>query len=147
MQGDRRIRLETLGEIFALQDARHRVLGRQLNHAARAERIAPFRVVADLGAFRIQHQAGLREVSLRVLFDLFFRQRRARDVAAGRIADHRGEIADQEDDLMAQILQLTHLVENDGVPEVQIWCSRVQAEFDAQRLASLFRPRELLREL
>jgi len=42
MQGDRRIRLKALGEILSLQYPRYRVFCRQLDHAARAQRIAPF---------------------------------------------------------------------------------------------------------
>jgi hypothetical protein len=47
----------------------------------------------------------------------------------------RGEVADQEDDGMAQILQLAHLVEHHGVPDVDVGCGRVQAQLDAQRNA------------
>ncbi len=94
----------------------------------------------------IQHQAGLREIGLGVFVDLLARQRRAGGVAARRIADHRREIADQEDHLMAQILQLAHLVQDDRVAEVQVRRGRVQAELDAQRCAALLGTRQFLRE-
>jgi hypothetical protein len=58
------------------------------------------------------------------------------DIAAGRVADHRCEIADQENHVVAQILQLTHLVQYDGMAQMQVWRSRIQAQLDAQRLAA-----------
>ena len=44
---------------------------------------------------------------------------------------------------MAQILQLAHLVEHDGVPDVDVGRGRVQPEFDAQWNAGRLGPREL----
>jgi hypothetical protein len=49
--------LEALGEVVALHHAGHGVLGRQLDHAARAQRVAPLAVVAHLGPVQVQHQA------------------------------------------------------------------------------------------
>ena len=33
---------------------------------------------------------------------------------------------------MAEVLQLAHLVQYDSVAQMQVGCSRVQAQFDAQ---------------
>jgi hypothetical protein len=33
---------------------------------------------------------------------------------------------------MAQILELAHLVEEHGVPQVQVWCSRIKTSLDPQ---------------
>ncbi len=138
--------LVALGEVVALHHARHRVARGQLDHAARAERIAPFRVVADFGLGRVQHQRGLGEVGCGVQFDLFARQRRARDVAPGRVADHRGEVADQEDHLVAQVLQLAQLVQDHRMAQVQVRRGWIEAQLDAQRHAALLGARQLLRE-
>ena len=70
-------------------------------------------------------------------------QRRPRHVAAGGIADHAGEIADEERDLVAELLELPHLVEQHGVPEMQVGRGRVEARLDVQRLA----PAQLLDQL
>src|SRR2546427_865085 len=58
-----------------------------------------------------------------------------RSVAARRIADQGGEVADQEDHLVAQVLQLAHLVEHHGVAQMDVGRRRVQAQLDAQRHA------------
>ena len=94
MHADGRARGEALMKIVALHHARHGVLGRQLDHAARAQRIAPLGVVADLGAVEVKDLAGLREVGLGVGDDLLVRERRARHVAARGIADCRREVTD-----------------------------------------------------
>jgi murein DD-endopeptidase MepM/ murein hydrolase activator NlpD len=46
-----------------------------------------------------------------------------------------GEVADQEDHLVPQVLQLAHLVEHHGVADVDVGRGGVQPELDAQRLA------------
>jgi hypothetical protein len=144
VHADRRAGLQPLAEVIAFEHARQRVARGELDHAARAERIAPFAVVADLGPGRIEHQAGLRVVGLRVGLDLLARQRRAGGVAAGRVADHRREVADQENYLMPQVLQLAHLVQHHRMAEVDVRRGRVQAELDAQRLPGRLRARQLL---
>ena len=115
-----------LGGIVALHHARHGIARGQLNHAARAERVAPLRVIAHLGAAGVQHQRGLTEVRHRVFFDLLARQRRPGGVAPRRVANHRREVTDQEDHLVTQILQLTQLVQHHGVTQMQVWRCRVQ---------------------
>jgi hypothetical protein len=144
VQADGRAGLVTLGEVVALEHARHGVLGGQLDHAAGAQRVAPFAVVANLGALRIEHQAGLAVVGLGVRLDLFARQRRPCDVAARRVADHRSEVADEEYHAMPQILQLAHLVQDHGMAEMNIRGRRVQAQLDPQGRALGLRARQLL---
>ncbi|MNI26967.1 hypothetical protein D3C73_806880 [compost metagenome] len=128
--------LEPLGEVFAFHHAGHRIARGQLDHAARAQGIAPFGVVTDLGACRIQHQAGLRVVGLGVGLDLFAGQRRAGAVAAAGVADGGREIANQEDDVVPQVLQLAHLVQHHRMAQVDVRRGGVQPQLDAQRHAS-----------
>ena len=144
VHADRHARGEAVVEIVALHHACHGVLGGQLDHAARTERITPLTVVTDLGARRVQHQRGLLVIGLGVGLDLLARQRRAGVVAARGVANHRGEIADQEDHLVAEVLQLAHLVQHHGVADVDVRRRRVQAQLDAQRHAAGLRARQLL---
>ena len=69
--------------------------------------------------------------------DVLARQRLAGDVLAGRVADHPGEVADQEDHLVPQVLELPHLVEQHGMAQVQVRRGRVETGLDAQRAAEL----------
>ena len=138
MHADRLAGLEAVVKIIALHHAGDVVTRRQLDHAACAQRVAPLAVVANLRFCRVKHQTGLLVVSLGVGFDLLTAQRRAGRVAAGRVADHGGEVADQKNHRVTQILQLSHFVKHDGVPDMNVRRGRVQAEFDPQRNAGGF---------
>ena len=52
-----------------------------------------------------------------------------------RIADGGGVIADEEDDLVAKVLESAQLLQGDEVPDVQIGAGGVDAQVDAQRPA------------
>ena len=54
----------------------------------------------------------------------------------GKIADERGEIADQEGHLVAELLELAHLVEQHRVPEMQIRRGRVESRLHLERTAA-----------
>jgi hypothetical protein len=62
----------------------------------------PFAVEAHLGALAIEHLEHLFGVGLRIGQHVLARERLAGDVLAGGIADHSGEVADQENDLVAR---------------------------------------------
>src|SRR5438045_1771222 len=117
------MRFESLFEVVALDHPRQRVFRGQLDHARRSELTEPFVVEADLGFLRIEDLEHLPLVRLRVREDFLVRQRRARDFLAGRIADHSGEVADDEDDAMSELLKMLHLPDDDGVSEMQVWRS------------------------
>src|SRR5205085_7542136 len=50
-----------------------------------------------------------------------------------RVADHGSEIADDEDGLVAEILELPELPQDDRVTKVEVGARRIHAEFHAQR--------------
>ena len=93
VHGDRLALAVALGKIVALEHARDRVSGCEPDHAVGAERREPFRVVGDFGALTIEDEEHLVGVRPGVGGQLVGCQRRARDVAAGRVADHAGKIA------------------------------------------------------
>ncbi|MNF75963.1 hypothetical protein D3C84_580570 [compost metagenome] len=71
------------------------------------------------------------------MLDRVFGERRTGAVLAGRITHHGGEVADQQDDLVAQVLEGLQLVEDHGVTEVNVGSRRVHAQLDAQRASFL----------
>lgn len=83
----------------------------------------------------IENAEDLVLVGLGVLVDLLASERLACRALAGRVADHPGEIADQEKNLVPEILELAQLVEQDGMPEMQIRRRRIEARLDPQRTA------------
>ena len=134
---------EPLLEVVALQHPRDAHLRGNLDQAAHAEFVHPFAVEADLGELAIENLERLRAIGFGVALDLLARQRLARLGASGRIADHRGKIADQENHGVARALKVAQLLERQAVTEMQIGRGRIHPELDAQRPSE----RDLRREL
>ena len=121
-----------LGEILALEHSRDCVLGRKLHHPVGAERHQPFRIERDFGLVAVEDQKHLVGVGLRVVGDFVSGEGRARRVASGGIADHPREIADQEDDVMSELLQLAELVELDRMAEMEVGTRRIESFLDLE---------------
>ena len=118
MHGDGLFFLKTFVEVLALEHLRDRHLGSQTNPDFRFDLVEPFAVEAHLGLERIENLVDLRHVGLRVAHDLFGTERRAGGRASGGISNHAGEIANQEDDRVPEILKMFQLPQKDGVAEV-----------------------------
>ena len=69
----------------------------------------------------------LRHVSLGIAHDVFRAERRTRGRTARRVANHAGEVADQKDDGVAEILKVLELAQQHGVAEMQIGSGRIEA--------------------
>ena len=91
----------------------------------------PF-AIEDASSVRIENLDAWAAVAFRVVHHLLVRQLRTCNGTTARIADHRGEIADDEHRLMTQILKLPQLSQNDRVAEMNIRTRRIDAEFYAQ---------------
>ena len=122
-------------EIFTLEHLRHREVGGFPDHALECERREPRRVELDSRPGHLQDLAELGAVRLGVRPDLVPRKRPARLGASRGISDHAGEIADDDDDLVAEILEVSELLEHDRVPQVQIRGGRVETQLDLERCA------------
>ncbi len=95
----------------------------------------------------VENFAGLFEVRLSVGFDLVGCQHRPGDVLACRVADSGSVIADYKDSLMAEVLELAHLSQDDGVAEMDVGAGRVEAELYAQGAVLLCRQGQLFGEV
>ena len=104
MNRNRLVAAITFAEVVALEHARDGMRCRQLDHLGRGQFVHPRRVVDHLGFRRIEDFEHLRLVSLGIALDVLARKRRARRVLAGRVADHAGEIADQKQNVMTEVL-------------------------------------------
>ena len=86
-------------------------------------------------------------VGLGVVRDPLRGQRRPRLRAARRISDHAGEIADQKDHTVTEVLEMPHLAKQDGVPEMDVRGRGVEPDLDGQGLSGLDRSRQLRAKL
>src|SRR5437879_6999135 len=103
MHGDRLLGMEALVEVLALEHLRDRVLRRQAYEIFRGELREPTAVEIHHGLFRTENLEYLRLVGLGVLRNLLPRQGRPRCRPPCRIADHSGEISDEEDDGVSKV--------------------------------------------
>ncbi len=76
---------------------------------------------------RIEDLEHLLLVGLRVLLDLLAGKLGARGVLSRRVADHPREVADDEDDRVAEVLEGFHLPEDHRVAEVEVRSGGVEA--------------------
>ncbi len=143
---DRLLLAEALGEVVALQELRDGIARGEPDHALRAERARPRRVEQDLGLVRIEDLEHLVPVGPGVLLDLLGTQRRAGGVAPGRVADHPGEVADQELNMVAEVLKVAQLVDDHRVAEMEVGSSRVHAELHPEPAAGLELANEVVRD-
>ena len=143
VQRDRLTRRPPLLEVVALQDARDRHSRGEADESLRPERREPRAVELDRGLLADPGSGTPGACTSR----RSPRSRRARAAAAspsaGGVADHRGEVADDEDDAVPGVLEMPHLPEDDGVPEVDVRRRRVETDLDRQP-AALDPPRELV---
>ena len=139
------MRRPALGEVVALEDARHRGRGGELEDLLDGERREPLAVVAhlELGGVVVEDQEGLLLVGLGVGVDDRAVEARPRLAAPRRVADARRVVADDEHRDVPGVLELAQLVEDHGVAEMDVGRRGVDAELDAQRPALALGEREL----
>ena len=139
--------LEARLEVVALEHAGDGVARGQLDEALRSQLAQPAAVEVDDCLVGIEDLEDLLLVGLGVGLEFLARHRRAQLVAAAGVADHAGEVADQEDDLVAEVLEVAHLAQDHRVAEVQVGRGRVEADLDLQLAAGLAALLEALREV
>ena len=95
----------------------------------------PLGVATDLEVVGEQDVADLLDVGRGVAVDLFLGEARPCGRLPRRVADLRGEVADDEHRDVAQLLELAELAEHDREPEVDVGGGGVDPELGPQRAA------------
>ncbi|MCY1419856.1 hypothetical protein D9M71_354560 [compost metagenome] len=131
MDGDRLVGAVALAEVIAFEHASNGVLRRQANEVRRAQLVHPGGVEGHLGPGRIEDLEHLSLVGLGIIQDLLTGQRRASGALATGVADHSGEVADQEDHLVPELLELAQLINKHGMSQVQVRRGRIETCLDA----------------
>ena len=129
--------LEALVEVFALEHLGDGELGGETNHARVTELVEPLGVIADFCFVAVEDLEDLVFVGLGVEIDLFAGEGLAGLVLAGGVADEGGGVSDEEDDGVAELLEVLELAHEHGVAEVEVGGGGVEAGFDAEGDAGL----------
>ncbi len=132
MQRDRLPRRPALLEVVPLQDPGDRHAGAQPHDPFGAEGREPAAVEFDRRFLWIEDREGLFGVRGSVLFDFGAGQLRARRLLSRWVADHPGEVAHDENDAVARVLEVLHLADHDRVAEVDVGRGRVKSHLDRQ---------------
>ncbi len=127
--------LKPFGEVVALHHLGEGHLGGEPDKLLRSEAVHPTGVEVDPCPIGIEQLEDLLLVGLGVGVDLFPGQGGTGRVAARWIPDQGGEVPDQEDHFVAQLLKVAHLPDQHGMAQMQIRCRWVEARLDTQRLA------------
>ena len=130
---DRALGSVARGEVFALEHPGDREARRFADDVFEGQGREPRRVEFDARPRHVDDLAELRAVGVRVRANLVAGERLARLRPPRGVTDHAGEIADDHDHLMAQLLEIAQFGQHDGVPQVQVGRRRVEAQLDLQR--------------
>ena len=146
MERDGFIGLVAFAEIIALQHAGYRMSGCQPDEPRRIDLIHPGGIEHHLGLLGLEDLENLVCIGMRVFHHLVAGKGGTRRILAAGITDHAGKITYQEQGMMAEILQMAHLVEQNRMSQVQVGCCRIESRFYPERTPGCELVRELLFE-
>ena len=106
VDGDGVAFVETLAEVFAFEHAGETIVRAEADDGFGGELGEPLAVVADFGFGGVEDFEDLREIGFGIGVYLFASERRAGFGNAGGVADHGGEVADEEDGGVAHVLEV-----------------------------------------
>ena len=107
------LRCEAVREVVALQHLRDGEPRGQPHDVRQRELVEPLGLAADLRPLAVEDLEELLEDRLGVRHHLLFGQHRPRLRLAGRVADARRPVADDDDDRVAEVLELPQLAQAD----------------------------------
>ena len=129
---NRLLLLDPLAKIVALEHLLERHPAVEANDVFETHLSKPIAIENSFGSRRIENLKCLLAIGCGVRHHFFARQLRARGRTPTRVPDHPGEIADDKNSLMTEILKLPQLSEDDRVAEVNVGTGWIDAELDAQ---------------
>ena len=122
-------------EVVPLEHPGHGGAGGEAQHVLDAHRAQPLGVAADLEGIVEEDPARLLHVGGGVGLDLLLREPGPGRRPARRVTDLGGEVADDQDRGVTELLELAQLAQHDREAEVDVGRRRVDAELDPQRAA------------
>jgi hypothetical protein len=134
---DRLAGVDSLSKIITSKKLLDREVSTEFDHFVEWFAFQPFTVVPDASSFTEQYFASLTKVRIAVFPYGLFVKRRSCSVASGWVTDGRCGVADNEDDVVTGVLELTHLFQEHGVAQVKVWGSWIESYFDAEETTGL----------
>src|ERR1700741_4144224 len=127
MQSDWLFLFEPFRKIIALKNLFDSHMRSQTDEPIRAGLVHPLRVEADLSLVRIEKLEDLAFVGFGVRVDFFTRQLRSGGALSGRVTNQTGEISDQKNDCVAQLLKCLQFANNNRMTQMDVGSGRVGA--------------------
>ena len=137
MGAHREFAIDAITKILSLEHLLEGDTAIEPDHILKTHSLKPLAVEADGRPCGVKNLESLGLVALGILHDLIVGEMRTCYRAAARIADHRGEITDDEDGLMAQFLELTQLGQPDRVTEMNIGRGWIDTKFHPKRASQI----------
>ena len=119
-------------EIIPLHHASDSIVRSQLNQSIGCHRSHPSTVKFNGGFAGVENLEDLSLIGRGIVPHLFFGQGFTGFGYAGRISDHPGEITDQEDDLVAEILKVLQFMDQDRMPKMKVRCRWIKPRLNTQ---------------
>src|SRR6266403_1520200 len=125
--------VDSVPEIFALQHLLQRYAAVEANNVFERHRSKPVAVANRFRPCRVKNLECLLTVGGGVCQDFLVCQLRSRGRAPARIADHSREVTDNENRLVAQILEMPQFSQNDRVAQMNVRGGGIDSQLYAQR--------------
>src|SRR5262245_29968496 len=130
MNADRNTTLQSFRKIIALQYLSDGIFCTKSNYVFESHCAKPSAVEINNRFFRIKNFEYLSFECFSILIYFFTGERLAGDGPSGWIAYHSGEITDQENNFMTEILEMFHFAQQNSVAQMQIRSSWIKTGFD-----------------
>ena len=120
-------------EVFSLKNTSNGELAHKAKHGLKIHRLNPVTVMNNSGSFWIKNLHSLVNIGLCVCIHLLCSERRTGRIASGRVSDQRGAATNNQGDIMAKVLELTHLAQRNCVSQMQIRTCWINAKLNIKR--------------
>ena len=116
-------------EVFALQHLLQGHPAVEANDVFKRHGAKPVAVTHRLRARWIKNFECLLAIGYRICDHFLMRQLRPRNRTTARVADHSGEVADDQNGLVTEVLKLPQFSKNNRVAEVNVRGGGIDSEF------------------
>ena len=128
---------KSFGKVVSFQELGYGKPAGEANNVRQGELAKPLALVHDLGTVPVHHFEELTQIGLGILHNFIVGQHGAGGGASTRVADLRGPVADYQDELVPQVLQLAQFPQSNHVAQVNVRSAGVETHLQPEGLALL----------